>query len=65
LNGISYFLDKEIETSEAPNHASAYMLVYIRKDMIQEILNPMSDSNISNELIKVIEERRKFETENV
>lgn len=59
------FLEKEIESSEALNQASAYMLVYIRKNQCDEFLKPITLADIPTKLIEDIEKNKKNDEERV
>lgn len=56
---------REIETWESSNHASAYMLVYIKLDHAKEILNAITDEDIPKKLIEEIETNKRMEEERV
>lgn len=62
---FSYFLEKEIESSEALNQASAYMLVYVRKNQCAELLKPITGEDIPTKLIEEIEKTKKNDEERV
>jgi hypothetical protein len=62
---FSNFLEKEIESSEALNQASAYMLVYIRKNQCDDFLKPITHADIPTKLIEDIEKNKKNDEERV